>query len=201
MSDPAAGDSGIELDLIPPELIKPRLRKFAWITVIVAVVLAVLLGQFVNWTVGIVIPVALLGPVMFALVTGMRRRTTISGSVIRATAGVTRTVDLDIADEVSISVRQGRVTQVSLHADRVHIALAVYMGEGGREIPIQALKALADGLAQRHPDLSEVFMGQLRAEAIGAALPGRPLYRAAGFAESGHKATTLTDEQIRELTA
>lgn len=190
----------VELDLIPPELIKPRLRKFAWITVAAGVLVALVLAQFVRWPFAVVIPLVVLGPALVSLLTGMRRRTTISGSVITARAGGTRVVDLDLADEVTISVRRARVTQVSLHVDRVHVALAVYLGEGGREIPIQALKALADALAHRHPDLREVLMGQLRAEAIGAGLQQRPLYRAGQFAAGQRRAVTLTDEQMRELS-
>lgn len=191
--------NAVSLDLVPPELVRPRLRKAAIISAVVGAAVAGLLSLALMWELAVLIAVAIFGPILFALITGMRRSTTIEGSVITARAGSTRVVDLDIADHIAISVRQGRVTQVSLHADRVNIALAVYMGEGGRELEIQAIHALANALATRAPDVSEVLMGQLRAEAIGTGLAQRPLHRATEFAQSGHKATMLDDAQLKAL--
>lgn len=201
MSSAAGSGSGaaVSLDLIPPELVRPRLRKAAAISAIVGVAVAALLSLVLIWQLAVLISVAVFGPILFAMITGMRRSTTINGSIITARAGTTRTVDLDIADQISVSVRQGRVTQVSLHVDRVNIALAVYMGEGGRELEIQAIHALADALATRAPDVSGLLMSQLRAEAIGTGLPERPLYRATAFAEAGHKATKLDEAQLKSL--
>ena len=197
----SSADGSVQLDLVPPELVRPRLRKAALIAAAAGVVLSALLSLALMWQLAVLIAVAIFAPILFALITGMRRSTTINGAVVTARAATTRVVDLDVADLITVSVRQGRVTQVSLHVDRVNIALAVYMGEGGRELEIQAIRALADGLATRAPDVSELLMSQLRAEAIGTGLAQRPFYRATAFAESGHRATTLTDEQVRDLAS
>lgn len=192
-------DGVVELDLIPTELVRPRMKKMLLVAVAVGVGIAVVLLLFLSWPVAIVITMGLTGPVVLSIFIAMRRSATISGSTLSIRAGVTRTIDLDDVGYAELVVRSGRVTQVTLNVDGIHVPLAIYVGEGGREIPIQGISTLAASLAERFPDLSEVLTAQLRAEAIGAGIERRPLYRAAALAAGSRRAMTLSDEQISEL--
>ncbi len=194
-----ADETAVQLDLIPPELVRPRIKKAMLAAIGVGIVLAVILLQFLTWPVAIAIALGLTGPVVLSIFIAMRRSATISGSTLSIRAGVTRTIDLDDVGYAELVVRSGRVTQVTLNVDGIHVPLAIYVGEGGREIPIQGISTLAASLAERFPDLSEVLTAQLRAEAIGAGIERRPLYRAAALAAGSRRAMTLSDEQISEL--
>ena len=189
----------MQLDLIPPELVRPRIKKAMLAAIGVGVALALILLLFLTWPVAIAIALGLTGPVVLSLVISMRRSISISGSVLSVRAGVTRTVDLHDAGYAELAVRAGRVAQVTLNVDGVQVPLAIYVEAGGREIPIQAISALADGLAKKFPQLRELLIAQLRAEAIGADIAQRPLFRAAALAAGSRRAVTLTEEQVREL--
>jgi len=206
------GDAGsVELDLVPAHLIAPRLRRLALLAIVVGVVIGALVGLFVSPTAGVVVGVLIGVPTALSALLVTRRRMWMSGTVIHARSGF-RTVSVDVARAVSaeLLVRSGRVSQVALKVGDgnrlVTVPLALYTDDGGRELEVLPLRSLADGLVSGDlapaVAMSAVLIGQLRAEARGAGLEERPLYRAVRLARDANRVpqTVLTDDEVVRLT-
>ncbi len=107
-------------------------------------------------------------------------------------------------------MRAARVSQVIVRVNDgshglIMVPIALYSGEGGRELDILALRKLADAVASSElasaAAISSVLVEQLRAEARGAGLGERPLYRAVELARAAGRVpqTTLTDHEVASL--
>lgn len=200
----------VSLDLVPAALIAPRLKKFAVLVVLVATVVGLIVSVFTAPMPGLVVGLVLAVPACFAIVTALRRHITLDGTHISARTGI-RSSGLDVADVVTaeLSVRTGRISEVSLvlgdGRSSTRIPLALYTSGGGRELEILALRRLADALASSElvpaAALASVLIEQLRAEARGAGLGERPLYRAVELTTTSGRVprTTLTDHEVAGL--
>ncbi|KIQ15931.1 MULTISPECIES: hypothetical protein [unclassified Rhodococcus (in: high G+C Gram-positive bacteria)] len=202
----------VALDLVPTELIVPRLRVAGAVFALVGAVLGAVAAFLINPVVGVVLGIALVATAAFAVVSGGRRRVWIDhGVVSRRGALRVRRVNMSDATRVEIIVRVARVSQVLLRvgdsSGDVTVGVAMYTDDGGRELQPIALRALADALSRSALAsalaVSSVLVTQLRAEAREAGLLERPLFRAIGVVrESGRApATVLTDAEVAALTA
>ncbi len=228
--------SAVNINLVPPAEVRPKLQRLMLIAVGLGVILGMFFGLIAPWWVGLIVAVVIAGPLLLIALAGLRRDQSIDGTVITSRSGTTRVVDLATAGSVTFSVHRSRVDQVLLRADGVAVTLAVYAGERGRELPVDAFAALERGLRDadvlaRHeaidsgagdagtggasdaqgtegpaarPDaeasrteLADLLRAQLRAEAVGAALPERALHKATRLADGG----VLTSGQAREAAA
>lgn len=205
------GAGAVDLDLVPARLIAPRLRRLAFGAVALGAVIGVIVGALTTATAGVV-TAALIGlPTAGSALLVSRRRMWMTDTVIHVHSGI-RTVRLDVATAVSaeLLVRSGRVSQVALRIGdgnrRVTVPLALYTDDGGRELEVLPLRALADGLVSGElapaVAMSAALIAQLRAEARGAGLEERPLYRAVRLAREANRVpqTVLTDDEVVRLT-
>ncbi|WP_285185024.1 MULTISPECIES: hypothetical protein [unclassified Rhodococcus (in: high G+C Gram-positive bacteria)] len=201
----------VALDLVPPELIVPRLRVAGAVFAVVGAVLGVVAGLLISPYVGVALGAALVATAGFAVVSGGRRRVWIDhGVVSRRGSFRVRRVNLSDATKVEVLVRVARVSQVLIRvgdsSGDVTVGVAMYTTDGGRELQPIALRAVADGLASSPLAsalaLSSVLVTQLRAEAREAGLTERPLYRAIDVVRTSGRApaTVLTDAEVAALT-
>ncbi|WP_216899011.1 hypothetical protein [Nocardia alni] len=206
-----AGAQRVGLDLIAPEVYTPVLRRLTLVAAVVGLIVALVLAFMVIW------PVAVLAGVLFMLPAAVyaasiyRRRIWLVGNVIEArTLLGRRRVDIAAAAGVEILVFPGRLSRIVLRvtADRGRqiVPLAMYTDAGGgRELHILGLRKLADALAAcplaAALAVSDILVGQLRAEARDAGLGERPLYRAVKLvrAKDTVQPVTLTDTDIASL--
>lgn len=206
------GDDRVDLDLVPVDLIAPRLRKVAVGAVVVGVLLAVIASFFLPVTVAVVIGVVIAVPTAASAWVGLRRRIWSTGNMIHARGGL-RTRRLDVSKLVSaeVQIRTARIDQISLRLydgrTRVTVALALYTRGGGRELPILALRTLADSLwtSELVPAaaIAAVLVDQLKAEARDAGMNDRPLFRAVEMVRDAGRTplATLTDREVADLSA
>ena len=201
----------VALDLVPPELIVPRLRVAGAVFAVVGAVLGVVAGLLISPYVGVALGAALVATAGCAVVSGGRRRVWIDhGVVSRRGSFRVRRVNLSDATKVEVLVRVARVSQVLIRvgdsSGDVTVGVAMYTTDGGRELQPIALRAVADGLASSPLAsalaLSSVLVTQLRAEAREAGLSERPLYRAIDVVRTSGRApaTVLTDAEVAALT-
>ncbi len=201
----------VALDLVPPELIVPRLRVAGAVFAVVGAVLGIVAGLLISPYVGVALGAALVATAGCAVVSGGRRRVWIDhGVVSRRGSFRVRRVNLSDATKVEVLVRVARVSQVLIRvgdsSGDVTVGVAMYTTDGGRELQPIALRAVADGLASSPLAsalaLSSVLVTQLRAEAREAGLSERPLYRAIDVVRTSGRApaTVLTDAEVAALT-
>ncbi|WP_280274148.1 hypothetical protein [Nocardia wallacei] len=201
----------VGLDLIAPELYAPMLRRLTVIATVVGVVVALLLALLVSWPVAVLAGVMLGAPTALYAVSVQRRRMWLAGTVIEArTLFGRRRLDIAAAGGVEILVYPGRLSRIVLRvtADRARqvVPLAMYAdGGSGRELHILGLRTLADALAASKLAaalaVSDLLVGQLRAEARDAALGERPLYRAVQLVRAKDivQPVVLSDSEIAAL--
>lgn len=200
----------VSLDLVPIALIAPRLKKIAAGVIVLGVLVGLVVSLFASTSVALLVGFIIAVPTSLAVLMTLRRHITLYGSKIRAQAGF-RTNEVDVAHVVSaeLMVRTGKISEASMKLtdvkSSVRIPLALYTPGGGRELDILALRKLADALASSElvpaAALSSVLIEQLRAEARGAGLVERPLYRAVELVKATGRVprTTLTDHEVAGL--
>nr|WP_296779785.1 hypothetical protein [Rhodococcus sp. (in: high G+C Gram-positive bacteria)] len=209
---PTDGSEHVELDLVPVELIAPRLKKVAIGSVVIGILLAVIASFFLPIVVSVVLGVVVAVPTAGSAWVGLRRRTWLNGNTIHARGGL-RTKQLVVAKVITaeVQVRTARIDQISLRLydgnSRITIALALYTKGGGRELPILSLRRLADALwtSELVPAaaIASVLVDQLKAEARDAGLGERPLYRAVELVRDAGRTplATLTDREVATLSS
>lgn len=198
------------MDLIPREVLAPRLRTFAVGAVVVGLVVGGLLAIVMPLWIAVVIGLLVALPVLLASVVGLRRAVWLNGREVHMRNWRTLRVSVPEAIEVEILVVNGKFDLLSLRLsdgrDAVTVPLAVYAGNSFRELPILALRRLADALVSGQvisaAAISSLLVGQLRAEARGAGPGERPLFQAAALARSAGRGrkVTLTDSEVAGLT-
>lgn len=200
----------IALDLVPISLIAPRLKRVAAIATVLGLMIGAVVAIFTQWWVGVIVAAVVAVPTALPAIVALRRGISLVGNMIRSTGGFReRHVDVASAMGAEIRVRSGRVSEVSVRitdaAGTVAVPLALYTGDGGRELEIVALRGLADALSRSESvpavAIASVLIDQLRAEARDAGLEERPLYRAVALAKSTARSpsTTLTDQEVADL--
>lgn len=207
---PSDGPDHTELDLVPVELLRPRLRKVAVGSVVAGTLIALVASLFFPVALAVVLGVVVAVPTVASAWVGLRRRTWLSGNVIHARGGL-RTKQLSVSKVMTaeVQVRTARIDQISLRLydgkSRVTVALALYTRGGGRELPILSLRKLADALWTTElvpaAAIASVLVDQLKAEARDAGLDERPLYRAVELVRDAGRTplATLTDKEIAAL--
>ncbi|UOT07170.1 hypothetical protein MPY17_16195 [Rhodococcus opacus] len=200
----------VSLDLVPIELIAPRLKRVAAFAVLIGVVVGVIVGFFGPVWVGVTVGAVIAVPTAASALLTLRRRVTLQTGRIRSTGGLrSRHVDVTRAVAAELVVRSARVSEVSVRITdpdgSLAIPLALYTTDGGRELEILGLRRLADALTTSElvpaAAIASVLIEQLRAEARGAGLPERPLFRAVELVRSEGRVptTTLTDHEVAAL--
>lgn len=201
----------VSLDLVPVDLIAPRLRKVAIGGLAAGLAIAVIAGFFLPMVIAVLLGSVVAVPIAGSAWVGLRRRIVLRGNVIEV-RGPFRTRRLTVSSVVTaeIRIRTARIDQVSLRlydgTTYATVALALYTGGGGRELPILALRSLADALWTTElvpaAAIAAVLVDQLKAEARDAGLAERPLHRAVDMVRQAGRTplATLTDREVAELT-
>ncbi|MEU1999973.1 hypothetical protein ACH47B_02055 [Rhodococcus sp. NPDC019627] len=203
-------DPPVSLDLVPIELIAPRLRRVAMIAVLIGVVVGAVLSFFTPLWLAVVVGGVIAVPTALSALVTLRRKVVLERGVIFSTGGVrTRHVDVTKAVAAEVVVRSARVSEVSVRitdSDGVlAVPLALYTTDGGRELDVLGLRKLADALTTSElvaaAAIASVLIEQLRAEARDAALTERPLFRAVELVRAAGRVpvTTLTDHEVAAL--
>lgn len=199
----------VALDLVSAQFLAPRLRKLVIGSCAVGLVLATVVGFFAPLWVAVLIGVVVGGPPTLAGWMGLRRKIWLDGPQLCARGLRTRRLHVPDVVTAELTIHTARIDQISLRLydgrTRIQIPLALYTHGGGRELPILALRALADSLWTTAlvpaAAIASVLLEQLRAEARDAGLGDRPLYRAVELVrESGRTPrATLTDREVARL--
>ncbi|MFD6856666.1 hypothetical protein ACFWCF_04880 [Rhodococcus sp. NPDC060090] len=201
----------VALDLIPAQLLAPRARKLATLAVLAGALVGTVVWLVAPWWVAILVAAVVALPPALGVFAATKRHIRLDGTVITASGLFrSRSVELEHLAGVELLVRTARVSQVIARVNDgshglIMIPLALYSGEGGRELDILALRKLADAFASSElasaAAISSVLVEQLRAEARGAGLGERPLYRAVELARTAGRVpqTTLTDHEVASL--
>ncbi len=199
------------LDLIPAQLLAPRARKLAMLAILGGLIVGAIVWLVAPWWVAALIAAVVgLTPALGAFA-ATKRNIRLDGTVITASGLFrSRRVELEHLAGIELLVRAARVSQVIVRVNDgshglIMVPIALYSGEGGRELDILALRKLADAVASSElasaAAISSVLVEQLRAEARGAGLGERPLYRAVELARAAGRVpqTTLTDHEVASL--
>lgn len=203
--------AAVSLDLIPARLLRPRVRKVALAALAVGILAGFLLYLVAPLWAAVLVGVLVAGPPTVGAFAATHRHLRIEGTVVTVSGLLrSRSVDLRQLAGVELLVRVGSVSQAVLRVNDgnhglVTVPLALYAGEGGRELEVLALRTLANALAASElapaAAISSVLVEQLRAEARGAGLAERPLFRAISLARDAGRVpqTTLTDHEVASL--
>lgn len=207
--DPRPGAGPVALDLVSAEFLAPRLRKVVLGSIAVGIVLAVVLALFLPAWVAVLVGVVIGGPAAVSGWLGLRRRVWLDGPQLCSRGLRTRRLKMPEVVTAELTIRTARIDQISLRLydgrTRIVLPLALYTNGGGRELPILALRTLADSLWTTElvpaAAIASVLVDQLRAEARDAGLDQRPLYRAIELVRSKGRTpqATLTDREVARL--
>ncbi len=205
-----ADESDVALDLVATELIARRMRQIALISGGLGLLVGVIALFLVAWPKAVLIGLVVGGPTAVSVLLLLRRKTWLSGHTVHARRSFGgKRVDLAQTVSAEVVVRLGRVSQVCVRLgdgkSLITLPLALYIDDAGRELGVLALRRLADALNSSElvaaAAVSSVLVQQLRAEARGAVLGQRPLYRAVQVARNGGRTgeTALTDAEVAAL--
>lgn len=207
--DPRPSAGPVALDLVSAEFLAPRLRKIVVGSLLLGVVLGVVLALVVPVWVALLVGVIVGGPAALSGWLGLRRRVWIDGPRLCARGLRTRRLNMPEVVTAEMTIRTAGIDQISLRLydgrTRIVLPLALYTRGGGRELPILALRTLADSLWTTElvpaAAIASVLVDQLRAEARDAGLDERPLYRAIELVRSKGRTphATLTDREVAQL--
>ncbi|MBD8505312.1 hypothetical protein HT102_02245 [Hoyosella sp. G463] len=189
--DPSAGAPSVPLDLVRREIVVPKLRRISLISIAVGLLITMLVSLFAPFWAAVLIGVVIGGPPALGSHLAGRRAYWLAGRTVSARMLATRTVDIGGLTRAELVVQPGRFRQVHLAlADRdnaISVPLALYGADRGAELDIMGIRRLADVLAMSElisaEIVSRVLVEHLRAEARGAGLTARPLFRAVTRAE------------------
>ncbi|QCQ93798.1 hypothetical protein [Rhodococcus sp. SGAir0479] len=191
-------------------MLAPRMRRVAVVSILIGVVAGVVVALFASPLVALAVGAVVGLPTAVSALLATRRRIWLDGNVLHASNGVRhRRVEVAQAVTVEFFVRYARISQVAVRIGDGRasqtVPLALYAADGGRELDVLALRKLADALSSSElapaAAAASVLIGQLRAEARGAGLEERPLYRAVGLIRDAGRVpqTTLTDQEVATL--
>jgi hypothetical protein len=202
----------IPLDLLDPAMVRRRAR----FVVAAALVLGLVIGELVALLGGLVAggitAVVVAVPIIVLAVVESRRRVWLDGSRVSVRALGTRTVDLHGLTDLDLMVTDvrgnrtiGLLVTGAPKGRTINVALATYTAVGGTELGILALRRLADGLSGAGDPgplvFAELLVAELRAEARGEDLPGRPLFQLAAAVPGGKLAQRIQTDAVTRFVA
>ena len=209
-----AGDPAERLALFEED---PRGRRRRGISgligvVIVAAAFGGVAGLIGGTVIGLVVAVVVAAPLLYVMAVSIRRRVWLEGSALLVRTWGLRRVDLVTATRLDLvigDVRGSRTVSLLVNAGQrgkvAKVDLAVFSGTGGRELGILQLRKLANALMNNTEAnglvFGELLVAELKAEARGAGVAERPLYRLASVAPSGKYVQRFTMEAVSRFVA
>ncbi|MCS3779963.1 hypothetical protein [Tsukamurella ocularis] len=209
-----SAEDAVDVDLIPPRVVLPKVRRAVavglLVTVVVAVFVAVVAGP--GW--GTAVLLAGAAPGLGGYLGVARRRVVLDHRVLTRRTLRTQRVNLMDADEVDLVAEVARFAQVSLRIRHgrttVRLPVALYEGPGrgrvrGRELPMLGTRRLAEALDRNRRaevrDIGRVLAEQSRSQASSTPMRDRPLFRAAGIAREvgGTEELIFTADEVDEI--
>jgi len=212
---PAPEGNGREehsLDLIPASMLAPRMRRLAIVSILIGIVAGGIVAIFAAPPIALAVGVVIGVPTAASALLSTRRRIWLEGTTLHSSNGLRRRrVEVAQAATVEFVVRSARISQVAIRVGDTRatqtVPLALYATGGGRELDVLGLRKLADALSASElapaAAAASVLIEQLRAEARGAGLEERPLYRAVELIRDAGRVpqTTLTDQEVASLSS
>ncbi|RVW03743.1 hypothetical protein [Rhodococcus spongiicola] len=191
-------------------MLVPRMRRVAVVAILIGLVVGGVVAAFAGVPVALAVGLVIALPTSVSAWLATRRRIWLDGTVLHASNGLRhRRVQLSRAVTVEFVVRSTRISQVAIRLGDGRatqtVPLALYAAGGGRELDVLGLRKLADALSASElvpaAAAASVLIEQLRAEARGAGLEERPLYRAVALIRDAGRTpqTTLTDQEVASL--
>jgi hypothetical protein len=161
---------------------------------------------------GLVVALVIALPLLYVMAVSIRRRVWLEGSTLLVRTWGLRRVDLVTATRLDLvvgDVRGSRTVSLLVNAGQrgkvAKVDLAVFSGTGGRELGILQLRKLANALMNNTEAnglvFGELLVAELKAEARGAGVAERPLYRLASVAPSGKYVQRFTMEAVSRFVA
>jgi hypothetical protein len=202
----------IPLDLLEPAVVRKRAR----FVVVAALVLGLVIGEVVALLGGLiaggVTALVVAVPIIVLALVEARRRVWLEGSQVCVRALGTRTVDLHGLTDLDLMVTDvrgnrtiGLLVTGAPKGRTINVALATYTAVAGRSLGILALRRLADGLSGAGDPgplvFAELLVAELRAEARGEDLPGRPLFQLAAAVPGGKLAQRIQTDAVTRFVA
>ncbi|WP_033260832.1 hypothetical protein [Amycolatopsis vancoresmycina] len=180
--------------------------------VIVAAAFGGIAGLIGGTVTGLVVAVVIALPLLYVMAVSIRRRVWLEGSALLVRTWGLRRVDLVTATRLDLvvgDVRGSRTVSLLVNAGQrgkvAKVDLAVFSGTGGRELGILQLRKLANALMNNTEAnglvFGELLVAELKAEARGAGVAERPLYRLASVAPSGKYVQRFTMEAVSRFVA
>ncbi|GAB3157532.1 hypothetical protein GCM10027258_66570 [Amycolatopsis stemonae] len=195
----------------------PRGRRRRGISGLIGVVLVAaafggVAGLIGGTLTGLVVAVVIALPLLYVMAVSIRRRVWLEGSTLIVRTWGLRHVDLVTATRLDLvigDVRGSRTVSLLVNAGQrgkvAKVDLAVFSGTGGRELGILQLRKLANALMNNVDAnglvFGELLVSELKAEARGAGVAERPLYRLASVAPSGKYVQRFTMEAVSRFVA
>jgi len=206
------GQEEYSLDLIPASMLAPRMRRVALISIVIGIVVGAIVAIFAVPLIALAVGAVVGLPTAVSSLLATRRRIWLEGNTLHSFNGLRRRrVEVAQAAMVEFVVRSARISQVAIRVGDTRqaqtVPLALYAAGSGRELDVLALRKLADALSASElapaAAAASVLIEQLRAEARGAGLEERPLYRAVVLIREAGRVpqTTLTDQEVASLSA
>jgi hypothetical protein len=205
--DAAMAGAELALDLVPPAAARRGALVVGAGALIVAAAVGGVLGLLAGRTAGL-IGAAVIGiPLLLLALSDLRKRVGLTGSTVRVRRILSRSADIRRAEKVELvvtDVRNKRTVSVFVAGPpsnrAVPVSLASYSATGGVELGILELRRLADAfVGAEHSSglvVSELLVAQLRAEARGEGLQGRPLYQLASAVSQGKLARRVHPQAL-----
>ncbi|WP_430335592.1 hypothetical protein [Rhodococcus sp. ACT016] len=192
-------------------MLAPRMRRVAIVSIAIGVVVGGIVAVFAPALVALAVGAVIGLPTAVSALLATRRRIWLEGTTLHSSNGLRRRrVEVAQAATVEFVVRSARISQVAIRVGDTRatqtVPLAIYATGGGRELDVLALRKLADALSASElvpaAAAASVLIEQLRAEARGAGLEERPLYRAVELIRDAGRVpqTTLTDQEVASLS-
>ncbi|RSD09293.1 hypothetical protein [Amycolatopsis eburnea] len=180
--------------------------------VIVAAAFGGVAGLIGGTVTGLVVALVIALPLLYVMAVSIRRRVWLEGSTLLVRTWGLRRVDLVTATRLDLvvgDVRGSRTVSLLVNAGQrgkvAKVDLAVFSGTGGRELGILQLRKLANALMNNTEAnglvFGELLVAELKAEARGAGVAERPLYRLASVAPSGKYVQRFTMEAVSRFVA
>ncbi|RVW07188.1 hypothetical protein EGT67_23450 [Prescottella agglutinans] len=193
-------------------MLAPRMRRLAIVSILIGIVAGGIVAIFAAPPIALAVGVVIGVPTAASALLSTRRRIWLEGTTLHSSNGLRRRrVEVAQAATVEFVVRSARISQVAIRVGDTRatqtVPLALYATGGGRELDVLGLRKLADALSASElapaAAAASVLIEQLRAEARGAGLEERPLYRAVELIRDAGRVpqTTLTDQEVASLSS